>query len=93
MSRGTGQALARRFDTWLVAKDAAAKDLKLAYQAVISTGDAATAIAAAARIGQVAQHASEAMSTADVRAFIGPYRKRPSATATRSATRSNASTR
>jgi len=64
-----------RFDTWLTTKDATAKNLKLAYQAVIAIGDPANAIAAAARVGQVAQNASEALATAEVPAFIRPYRE------------------
>jgi hypothetical protein len=62
-----------RFERWLATKDATAQQLKQAYQAVIGLGEPANAIAAAARIGQIAQHASEALTTAEVPAFIRPY--------------------
>jgi hypothetical protein len=62
-----------RFERWLATKDATAQQLKQAYQAVIGLGEPANAIAAAARIGQVAQHASEALTTAEVPAFIRAY--------------------
>jgi tetratricopeptide (TPR) repeat protein len=64
-----------RFDAWLLGKDTTAKTLKLAYQAVIAIGDPQNGIEAAARVGQIAQNASEAMFTAEIPANIRPYQE------------------
>jgi TolA-binding protein len=62
-----------RFEGWLATKEKTAKELKLAYQAVIAVGEPTNAIAAAARVGQIAQNASEALTTAEIPAAIRPY--------------------
>ena len=62
-----------RFDRWLGGKDGAAEELAKAYHAVIALDDAPNAIAAAARIGQVAHDASDALFTAPIPASIRPY--------------------
>jgi tetratricopeptide (TPR) repeat protein len=55
-----------RFDAWLADKDAAGKALAVAYKEVIAIGEPTHAVAAAARIGQVAQDASQALTTAPI---------------------------
>ena len=55
-----------RFDAWLADKDAAGRALALAYKKVIAIGEPTHAVAAAARIGQVAQDASQALITAPI---------------------------
>jgi hypothetical protein len=63
----------KRFDTWYVKKQDEAKDLKTAYQAVIAIGEPQNAIAAAARVGQIAQNASDSLFTAEIPANLRPY--------------------
>jgi TolA-binding protein len=63
----------KRFDEWYLKKEGMSKDLAGRYKGVIDTKDAANAIAAAARIGQVAQNASDALFTAEIPANLRPY--------------------
>jgi hypothetical protein len=63
----------KRFNDWYAAKEKDSKELGAKYFAVIGTKDAANAIAAAARIGQVAQNASDALFTAEIPANLRPY--------------------
>jgi hypothetical protein len=63
-----------RFDAWYVAKDQASAALGARYAALVKqVGDPATAIAAAARFGQVQQHFADALYTAAVPAQLRPY--------------------
>jgi TolA-binding protein len=63
----------KRFDEWYAKKDNTSKDLAERYTAVQKIGDASFAIAAAARIGQVAQNASDALFTAEIPENIRKY--------------------
>jgi len=63
----------KRFDDWYAKKDSTSKDLATRYKAVMAVGDASFAIAAAARIGQVAQNASDALFTAEIPTNIRAY--------------------
>jgi tetratricopeptide (TPR) repeat protein len=64
-----------RFERWLADKDAAAKQLASDYNAVVAIKDAPNAIVAAARVGQVAQNASDALFTAEIPSNIRPYQE------------------
>jgi tetratricopeptide (TPR) repeat protein len=63
----------KRFDDWYAKKSSTSADLSTRYKAVIGVGDASFAIAAAARIGQVAQNASDALFTAEIPENIRKY--------------------
>jgi tetratricopeptide (TPR) repeat protein len=63
----------KRFDEWYAKKDNNSKSLAERYTAVQKIGDASFAIAAAARIGQVAQNASDALFTAEIPENIRKY--------------------
>lgn len=62
-----------RFDGWYDAKQARAKELKLAYQDVVAIHDPQMMIAAAARVGQIAQNAADSLNTAEIPKAIRPY--------------------
>jgi TolA-binding protein len=63
----------KRFDEWYAKKDGNSKDLATRYRGAMSVGDPSFAIAAAARIGQVAQNASDALFTAEIPSNIRAY--------------------
>jgi TolA-binding protein len=63
----------KRFDEWYVKKQADSTGLAERYTGVQKIGDAAFAISGAARIGQVAQNASDALFTAEIPENIRKY--------------------
>jgi TolA-binding protein len=68
------QSLAR-FDRWLVTRTKIGADAKARYDAIVQLKDAATAIAAVARIGQISQSLSDTLFTAEIPRDVrtGPY--------------------
>jgi TolA-binding protein len=56
----------KRFEDWLKGKGTARADAEKAYLAVLNVKDAANSIAAAARLGQVAQDLSDQLYTAEI---------------------------
>ncbi|NJM90758.1 MAG: tetratricopeptide repeat protein [Myxococcales bacterium] len=56
----------KRFDEWYEAKSKTGGSARSKYEATIGTKDAASAIAAAARIGQIQQNFSDALFTAEI---------------------------
>ena len=64
----------RRFEAWYGAKDALSATIGARYAALVKqVQDPATAIAAAARFGQVQQNFADALYTAEVPAQLRPY--------------------
>ena len=64
-----------RFDEWLAQKGKLGDAAKTKYEAVLAMKDSAASIAAAARIGQIAQNFSDALFTAEIPKDLrsGPY--------------------
>lgn len=56
----------KRFETWFAGKRAIGAKATAAYEAILPIKDAATSIAAAARIGQIQQHFSDVLFTAEI---------------------------
>jgi TolA-binding protein len=63
----------KRFDDWYKKKEGTATELATKYKAVMAIGDASYAVAAAARIGQIAQNGSDALFTAEIPENIRKY--------------------
>lgn len=56
----------KRFDEWVVQKNKIGSTATAKYEGVLNIRDAANSIAAAARIGQISQHMSDALFTAEI---------------------------
>jgi len=56
----------KRFDDWVADKTKLGGKATAQYEAILTVKDAATSIAAAARIGQIQQHFSDALFTAEI---------------------------
>ena len=56
----------KRFDAWVADKTKVGGKATAQYEAILGVKDAATSIAAAARIGQIQQHFSDALFTAEI---------------------------
>ncbi len=65
----------QRFDAWLADKTKAGTKAREQYESVLAVKDSATSIAAAARMGQLSQHFSDALFTAEIPKDVrsGPY--------------------
>lgn len=63
---GIAKRSKKRFDEWFAAKSKTGSSARVAFEATIGTKDAASAIAAAARIGQIQQNFSDALFTAEI---------------------------
>jgi tetratricopeptide (TPR) repeat protein len=65
----------KRFDAWLADKTKTGAKARAQYEDILGVKDAATSIAAAARIGQIAQNMSDALYTAEIPKDVrsGPY--------------------
>lgn len=62
-----------RFNGWYEVKQTRSTELKLAYQDVIAIHDPQMMIAAAARVGQIAQNAADSLNTAEIPKALRPY--------------------
>ncbi|HSD86752.1 MAG TPA: hypothetical protein VLB44_04530, partial [Kofleriaceae bacterium] len=64
-----------RFDAWFAQKDKLGRSASAKYRAVLDLKDSANSIAAAARLGQIAQNFSDALFTAEIPKDVrtGPY--------------------